>query len=96
MSAYKSSYLTATGTGDKTYAEPVRFDCYRLDTTEKITDKHGNEYVARTKIFAVPETILTPEDMISFPDETEKYEIHKLSTYFDGNTGLRDIWVIYL
>lgn len=85
-----------TGTGDTEYADPIIYSGYRVDSFEKITDKLGNEYVSRTQIYLESDAVLTESDMIGFPDTAEMYEIRKLNSYYEGYTGIRSIWVVYL
>ncbi len=52
--------------------------------------------MSRLRVY-FPETVpIAVEDMIAFPDDALKREVRKLGGFSDGNTGKRDIWVVYL
>ena len=90
------SYTGIDGAGDKAYAEPVESKCYWADEVSTVTDKYGKTYVSHAKVYLQPAVRISDADMLSTVDDKLPREIHKLSSFFDGNTGKRSIWVAYL
>ena len=89
-------YDGMTGSGDAKFKAPVEYSGYPVELTELITDKNGKQYMSRLRVY-FPETVpIAVEDMIAFPDDALKREVRKLGGFSDGNTGKRDIWVVYL
>lgn len=88
-----------TAAGDKKFSETQNGICYRVDNTEVITDKCGDEYVSRSQLY-VPESLeITVDDLVTLDVWGEKLidkEIRKISRFFDGNEGQMSIQVIYL
>lgn len=85
--------------GDPKYSEPITYKGYRVDDTEVIVDKYGKEYVSGTKIYVAKETVIKEDYLVSMSaptGNTVEQEIHKLGGFYDGNTGLLDIQVLYL
>lgn len=89
-------YKGKTGSGDNKYDTPAEYKGYPVEMTELISDKNGKEYMSRLRIYFPENVPISVEDMISFPNDTVKREIRKLGGFSDGNTGKRDIWVVYL
>lgn len=90
--------LTKTGqalNGDATYAPPKFYNCYRVDTTEIITDKYGKEYASKSQLY-IPSTITVNDIDMIILDGTKKQEIHKLAVFYDGTTKEKSAQVIYL
>lgn len=82
--------------GDKEYADPVTVNGYRVDDMKVITDKFGQTYTSYSRVYFQPQVDIRIDDCLSFPDDVPLREVRRLSSYFDGNTGARSIWVVYL
>lgn len=61
-----------------------------------ITDKFGQTYTSFSHVYFPPDVDVNIDDCISFPDDVPLREIRRLSSFFDGNTGERSVWVVYL
>lgn len=88
--------LGTNAAGDKEYEAPVAFNGYRVDEVRDITDKLGINYVSYSHVYFPPEVPIGVDDCLSFPDDERPREVRKLGGFFDGNTGMRSIWVVYL
>lgn len=85
-----------TASGDKVYQGPVEVFGYRVDDMKVITDRFGQLYTSYSRVYFKPEENLKMDDCLSFPEDPALREIRRLSSYFDGNTGERSIWIAYL
>lgn len=86
-----------TAAGDKKYTEPTEAMCYRVDNTETITDKFGEEYVSHSQLYVPKSVSITVDDLVTLPSEKAKdKEIHKIAGFYDGNEHDLSIQVIYL
>ena len=88
-----------TAAGDKKFSEVINSLCYRVDSTEVITDKHGEQYVSRSQLYVKGDVLITVDDLVTLEMLGEKFvdkEIHKISGFFDGNEGSQSIQVVYL
>lgn len=81
--------------GDNKYEEPVEKNGYRVDGAELITDKHGQEYISKSRVYFPPSVDVSEDDMISF-EGVQQYEIRRLGGYYDGNDGKLSIRVVWL
>lgn len=81
--------------GDETFSTSS-VNGYRVDDNRSIVDKHNHEYVSRSQVYLKPNTAITLDDKIQFPEDDTMYEVRKIGGYFDGNTGALDILVVYL
>lgn len=81
--------------GDVTYAPPVSYNGFRVDTVEKITDKYGKEYASKSQLYIPGDLPVCDVDML-IVDGTKKQEIHKIGVFYDGNEQSKSIQVIYL
>lgn len=81
--------------GDST-STAVSVNAYRMDVMQTITDKNGKEYASSSQVFFKEDTAIDEADTLSFSDISGKFEIRKLSSYFDGVTGGVSLYVAYL
>lgn len=94
VNVHKCSGYTASG--DREYSEPVAYKGYRVDEMRVITDKNGDSYTSFAHVYFPPDVPMGIDDCLSFPDDETPREVRKLGGFFDGNTGARSIWVVYL
>ena len=82
-----------SGTGEASYGDPVDTKCYRNGKIEIITDAKGREVVSNLQVYLDGSTIIKEQDKIVFDKE---HDIKALSPFYDGNTGIVSLWVVYL
>lgn len=88
-----------TASGDKKYSEPTEALCYRVDETEVITDKRGDEYVSRSRLYVDATTEISVDDFVTLTTLGENIidkEVRKIGAFYDGNEGEKSISVVYL
>lgn len=88
-----------TASGDKKYSEPTEALCYRVDETELITNKRGDEYVSRSKLYIPATTEISVDDFVTlttFGDAIIDKEVQRIAAFYDGNEGEKSISVVYL
>ena len=89
------AFESSAASGDTQYKSPEAHNGYRVDAVELITDKYGEQYVSKSRVYFPPAVPVTESDLISF-ENTSAYEIRKIGGFYDGNTGQLDVLVIYL
>lgn len=90
-------YTGMTGSGDAQYEEPVEHNGYPVEMTEMIEDKNGVQYLSKLRVYFPEEVPINVQDLVELPDDlNNRRQIRKLGGFYDGNTGKRDIWVVYL
>ena len=67
---------------------------YVVEENTNIIDATGHEVLSSTQIYLLPDTVIDPADLIMFADGA--YPIKKIRNFYDGNTGLSSIKVVYL
>ena len=91
------AYMSKDLAGDATYAEPVTYKAYRVDTTETIQDINNQTYLSSQRVYLEATVAVTYRDMLSFPEAPDKkYAIHKIGAFYDGAERSKSIQVIYL
>lgn len=85
-----------TMSGDITYAEPTTEMGYVVSEIQDILDKQGVKTLSTSYVYFPPTVEISEADMIQTAMDDVMCEIKKLRFFSDGNTGKRDIWVVYL
>lgn len=88
-----------TAAGDKKFSEPQTGKCYRVDSTEVITNKRGDSYVSRSQLYVPEDLEITVDDFVTLDvwgDKLIDKEIQKIARFYDGNEGAMSVQVIYL
>lgn len=68
--------------------------CYIADEMVNIIDKDGHEVLSSTQLYTAGDSQVDMEDQVQVQGET--YTIRRIRKFYDGNTGLVDIKVVYL
>lgn len=68
--------------------------CYIADELVNIIDNEGHEVLSATQLYTFGTSKVGILDQVNLRGET--YTIKKIREFYDGNTGLVDIKVVYL
>lgn len=69
---------------------------YVAGETVNIIDNSGHDTTSSSQIYFPGNTAIADEDEVRIADEVNKYTIKKIKTFYDGNTGIIDMKVVYL
>ncbi len=90
-------YTGMAGSGDAQYDDGTEYKGYPVEMTELIEDTHGQQFLSKLRVYLPEEVPVSVQDLIELPDDKNNHrQIRKLGGFYDGNTGKRDIWVVYL
>lgn len=81
--------------GEPDISDTITIYGYVAEENVNIIDNSGHETLSSTQIYLDAATTINNTDMIE-PVDSEIYNIKKIKTFYDGNTGLADIKVVYL
>lgn len=87
-------YTGRDGAGTVLYGPPAGLKCYPQGKVELVTNNKGVEVRSTLQLYVAGDTVVSYLDSIIFEDNA--WTIKSIGTFYDGNTGLPDIKVVYL
>lgn len=83
-----------TGAGERTYSSPIEILCYPSGDVVPLTLDNNETYVSTIQYYIPGEYAIELGDLFEVNGSYRAPK--KLTVYYDGNTGERDISVVYL
>lgn len=85
-------FVSTNNAGDKSYGAPVNASCYMERKYTDVMDRQGNMTVSSATLYVT--TVISELDEVIV--EGHRLPVKAVSNYYDGNTGLSDIMVVYV
>lgn len=92
LTAVRKPYIKRSGTGTKTFGEPVSMNCYAEGKVQVVTNKEGKEVVSNKILYVDGPTEIDELDNVVF--EGRETEIKAIGYFYRG--GQVDIKLVYL
>ena len=92
LTAVRKPYIKRSGTGAKSFGEPINMNCYAEGKVQVVTNKEGKEVVSNKVLYVDGLTEIDELDNIVF--EGRETEIKAIGYYYRG--GQVDIKLVYL
>jgi len=92
LTAVQKPYIKRSGTGAKSFGEPINMNCYAEGKVQVVTNKEGKEVVSNKVLYVDGLTEIDELDNIVF--EGRETEIKAIGYYYRG--GQVDIKLVYL
>lgn len=92
LTAVRKPYIKRSGTGAKSFGEPININCYAEGKVQVVTNKEGKEVVSNKVLYVDGLTEIDELDNIVF--EGRETEIKAIGYYYRGDQV--DIKLVYL
>lgn len=92
LTAVRKPYIKRSGTGAKTFGEPVNMNCYAEGKVQVVTNKEGKEVVSNKILYIDGSTEIDELDNVIF--EGRETEVKAIGYYY--RNGQVDIKLVYL
>lgn len=92
LTAVRKPYIKRSGTGAKSFGEPINMNCYAEGKVQVVTNKEGKEVVSNKVLYVDGLTEIDELDNVIF--EGRETDIKAIGYYYRG--GQVDIKLVYL
>ena len=92
LTAVRKPYIKRSGTGTKTFGEPVNMKCYAEGKVQVVTNKEGKEVVSNKILYVDGSTEIDELDNVIF--EGRETEIKAIGYFYRG--GKADVKLVYV
>lgn len=85
-------FVSISNAGDKSYGTPISILCYMERKYTEILDREGTATLSSATLYV--NTVIHEDDELLV--EGRRVPVKAVSNFYDGNTGLSDIMVVYV